>query len=67
MKPPLFKSEEEAINWVYLNIPFVVLPKKKAKTMLVCAFSSVNAHSVVVENLGRELFKYQQESINNNQ
>jgi hypothetical protein len=56
----LFKSEEEAINWVYLNIPFVVLPKKKAKTMLVCAFSSVNAHFQVIEHLGKQLYKHQQ-------
>jgi hypothetical protein len=57
----LFKTEEEAINWVYLNIPFVVLPKKKAKTKLVCAFSSVNAHFQVIECLGKQLYKHKQE------
>lgn len=67
MKPPLFKSEEEAIKWVGMNIALAITPKNKAKTLLVSPFTSAHAHSVVVENLGKQLFKHQQESINNNQ
>ena len=60
----LFNTEEEAITWVGMNIALAIISKNKAKTLLVSPFTSAHAHSVVVENLGRELFKYQQEEIN---
>ena len=62
----LFESEEQAINWVYLNIALAIKPKKKAKTMLIFPFTSNNALMQVIEHLGQELFKHQQ-TINDKQ
>jgi hypothetical protein len=56
----LFASEEDAIKWVGLNIPWAVKPKKKAKTIFINPFSSRHAHDVVVQSLGKQLFKLQQ-------
>ena len=59
----LFETERDAIHWVASNIALAIKPKKKAKTILVNPFTSVDAHIQVVENLGKELFKFQQEKI----
>jgi hypothetical protein len=56
----LFETEQEAINWVQLNIPFAVKPKKMAKARFVYPFVSHHAHDQVVNCLGRELFKRQE-------
>jgi hypothetical protein len=58
---PLFKTEEDAIKWVSMNIPFGIKPKKMAKTKFIYPFSSFYAHDQVVECLGKTLYKYQQE------
>jgi len=60
----LFASEEEAIAWVYMNVPLAIEPTKKAKTLLVFPFTSAQAHKQVVENLAKQLYKLQQETIN---
>jgi len=60
----LFNSEEEAIAWVGMNIPIAIKPKNKAKMTLEDPFSSYYAHVQVVEHLGKELFKHQQETLN---
>jgi len=60
----LFNTEEEAITWVASNIALAIKPKKKAKTMFVYPFRSVDAHIVIVEHLGKELFKHQEEILN---
>jgi hypothetical protein len=57
----LFKTEEEAIAWVYMNVPLAIEPTKKAKTFLVFPFTSANAHKQVVEHLAKQLYKHQQE------
>ena len=57
----LFESEEEAITWVGMNIPIAIKPKNKAKTTLEFPFTSTYAHEQVVEHLGKQLFKHQQE------
>ena len=59
----LFATEHDAIKWVASNIALAIKPKKKSKTILVNPFTSVHAHIVLVEHLGRELFKYQQSKI----
>ena len=61
----LFKTEEEAITWVYRNIALAIKPKHKDKTMLIFPFISAYAHKQVVEHLAEQLFKYQQETIKN--
>jgi hypothetical protein len=61
----LFKTEEETITWVYRNIALAIKPKHKDKTKLVFPFISAYAHKQVVEHLGEQLFKYQQETIKN--
>jgi hypothetical protein len=61
----LFKTEEEAITWVGMNIPIAIKPKNKAKTTLEVPFTSTYAHEQVVEHLGEQLFKYQQQTIQN--
>jgi hypothetical protein len=58
---PLFESEDEAITWLYMNVPLAIEPTKKAKTFLVFPFTSAHAHKQVVEHLGEQLFKHQQE------
>ena len=59
----LFPTEHDAIKWVAFNIALAIKPKKKAKTLLVNPFTSVHAHIVIVESLGKELFKHQQNLI----
>lgn len=58
----LFATEHDAIKWVASNIALAIKPKKKSKTVFVYPFNSVHAHIVIVESLGKELFKYQQEN-----
>jgi hypothetical protein len=57
---PLFESEQDAINWVRMNIAFAVKPKNYAKAQFVYPFVSNYAHTQVVEHLGKQLFKHQQ-------
>ena len=60
----LFETEDDAIKWVGMNIALAIKPKNKSNTFsLVSPFSSLYAHQEVVENLGKELFKFQQEKI----
>ena len=57
----LFNSEEDAIKWVFLNIPLVVQAKKKSsKFPLIFPYISANAYQQIVEHLGKQLFKHQQ-------
>ena len=58
----LFSSEDEAIKWVAMNIPFVVKPKKYTKAQFVYPFVTNYAHTQVVEHLGKQLYKHQQET-----
>ena len=60
----LFNSEEDAIIWVGMNIPLAIKPKKKIDYIIkfVNPFSSIYAHTQVVEHLGKELYKHQQEN-----
>ena len=58
----LFKSQEEAVTWIYRNIAIAVRPKHEDKTKLVFPFISAYSHKQVVENLAKELFKYQEET-----
>ena len=60
----LFATENDAIKWVASNIALAIKPKKKAKTVFVYPFNSVYAHIQVVEHLGKELFKHQQNILN---
>jgi hypothetical protein len=64
---PIFKSEDEAIAWVGRNIALAIQPKNKTKTMYIFPYISSYAHKVVVESLGKELFKHQQETLNDKQ
>ena len=59
----MFKTEEDAIEWVRFNIPFAVLPKGKAKTKFIYPFKSYHAQMQIVEYLGKALFKQQKVSI----
>jgi len=63
----LFNTEEEAIAWVGRNIALVITPKKKTDYTIkfVYPFRSVDAHVKIVEHLGKQLFKYQQETLTN--
>jgi len=61
---PIFDSEEEVITWLYMNVPLAIEPTKKAKTFLVFPFTSAHAHKQVVEHLGKQLYKLQQETFN---
>jgi len=58
----LFKSEQDATNWIATNITFSIKPKKIAKTKDVYPYTSHNALIQVVEDLGKRLFKHQQEN-----
>ena len=53
----MFKTEQEAIEWVWLHTPIAIKPTKKSKKLLVPPFTSGHAFDVVVEHLGKELFK----------
>jgi hypothetical protein len=57
----LFESEEEAIAWVASHIALAIQPKDKTKTMYLFPYISHHAHKIVVEGLGKELYKHQQE------
>lgn len=54
-----FKTEEDAINWVSIHIPFAIKPKRKSKTKFVSPFSSAHSAQEVINHLGKELFKMQ--------
>lgn len=59
----LFETEDDAIKWVGMNIALAIPVKSKTKKNFVFPFRSWNAHNIIVENLGKELFKYQQSKI----
>ena len=61
----LFNTEEEAITWVGRNIALAIQPMDKTKTMYLFPYISHHAHKIVVEGLGKELFKHQQETLTN--
>lgn len=63
----LFKSEDDAIKWVGMNIALAIKPKKKAKTKLIYPFSSFHSHNEVINHLGKDLYKYQQEQLKKKQ
>jgi ABC-type uncharacterized transport system involved in gliding motility auxiliary subunit len=60
----LFKSEEDAIAWVASNIALAIKHKKKTDYVIkfVNPFTSANAHKQVVEHLGKQLYKHQQQT-----
>ena len=57
IKKDLFKSEQEAIDWVRDNTPIIIKAAKKGKYPYVHPFSSNYAFNDVTEYLGKELFK----------
>jgi hypothetical protein len=58
----LFKTEQEAIDFIWMNVPLGIKPTKKAKFMFVNPFSSNNAKDIVVESLGKALYELQEKS-----
>jgi hypothetical protein len=59
----LFKTEDEAIKWVASNIALAIKPKKKTDSIkFVYPFRSVDAHIQIVEHLGKQLYKHQQQT-----
>lgn len=60
---PIFESQEESIKWVGMNIALAIPVKSKTKKNFVFPFRSWNAHNIVVENLGKQLFKHQEETL----
>ena len=59
------KTEQQAIEWIGVYIPFAIKPKRKSKYKFVPCFTSHNAHSIVIESLGKHLFE-QLTNISNN-
>ena len=59
----LFATEHDAIKWVASNIALAIKPKKKIDNVIkfVNPFTSVHAHIQIVEHLGKQLYKHQQE------
>lgn len=51
------KTEEDAKEWIALNIPIAIKPIREAKTTYVEPFKSQNAFNTVVDSLGAKLFK----------
>jgi hypothetical protein len=56
----LFKSQEEAIQWVKEVTPFAIKPKREAKTTFINPFTSVNAFEIITDVIGEEIFKLQE-------
>lgn len=56
----LFETEEEAIRWVKRITPFAIKPKKKAKTVLINPFTSINAFDVVTDCIGKSIYQLQE-------
>lgn len=52
-----FKNLEDCIKWVRANTPFAITPLRKAKTMFIYPFKSVNAFDVVTRRIAIELYK----------
>ena len=53
----MFKTEEEAIEWVEMRLPIVIKPSKPTKTQFVSPYSSCHAYREVAKILGKQLFK----------
>lgn len=52
-----FNSEEELLQFIYMNTPIAIKPKsKRAKGQLVSAFKSSNAFDKVCRHLAKKLF-----------
>lgn len=52
-----FNSEEELLQFIYMNTPIAIKPKSKlAKGQLVSAFKSGNAFEQVCRQLAKKLF-----------
>lgn len=58
----LFKNEKQAIQWVKEITPFAIMPKRKAKTVYVTPFTSVNAFEIITDVIGKEIYKRQEKS-----
>lgn len=58
----LFKSEQEAIEFVKLYLPIGIKSKSKkpTKTYYLNPFTSHNAFEITAESLGKSLFKLQE-------
>ena len=56
----LFETEEEAIRWVKVIIPFAIKPKKKAKTFFINPFTSNNAFEIVTNCIGKSIYQLQE-------
>ena len=52
-----FENLEDCIKWVRANTPFAIKPLRKAKTMLIYPFKSVNAFNVITRRIAEELYK----------
>jgi hypothetical protein len=62
MQSPLFETEEDAIYWVYKNMALAIKQKNNPPNApLIFIFTSDYAYLQVVEHLGQQLFKHQQE------
>ena len=59
-----FDNLEDCIKWVRLHTPFAIKPVKKAKTIFVNPFTSVNAFNIVTECIGKELYNQLQNENN---
>lgn len=57
----LFKDKDEAKEWLFLNIPFAVKPKNKAKTMLVNPFTSINSRDIIIDALADSFIEFQEQ------
>ena len=53
----MFKTEEEAIEWVEMRLPIAIKPSKPAKTQFLSPFTSSHAYREVAKILGKQLFK----------
>lgn len=53
-----FNSKEECSTWVSVHTPFAIKPIRKAKTIFIFPFSSVNAMVKVTESITEDLYKF---------
>ena len=57
-----FKSKEDIEHFIMLNIPFAIIPIKKAKTMMVSPFSSNHGKKTIIKALSSKLWQYLNET-----
>ena len=52
-----FSSKEELAKHIEMNMPFAVKPTKKAKTVYISPFTSVNARQICINSIVESLLK----------